>query len=120
MQKLRYGASAWATLAALSIFLVPFDLLHLLELKLGMFAGVSGTWLWGALVEPHHAWAALAVCLCLISALHVRVRQLTTYVEAEDTHEILKLNARQRAADTLDRWQTAAEVAELQRARRTG
>jgi hypothetical protein len=109
--------AAWGTLAALSVFLVPFDLLHLMELRLGFFSGVSRSWIWRAAIEPHHAWAALGVCLCLLGSLYIRVRQLSTYVEAEDAPQILKLHADQRADDTALRWRTARHRT---RARRTG
>lgn len=96
--------AAWTTIAALSVFLVPFDTLILLERKLGMFKDESETWIWQALVSPHHAWAALAVCLCLIGALHARVRQLTSGEPRDDGPEIVRLYADQRADETILRW----------------
>lgn len=99
--------AAWATLAALSIFLIPFDALLLAEQKLGLFRGVSQAWWWKAFVAPHHAWAALGVCACLTSALYQRVRQLGAVYDTTDEPDVIKLHAYQRAADTEARWRTA-------------
>jgi hypothetical protein len=100
------GGAAWATLAALSLFLIPFDALMLAEQKLRMFRGVSQAWWWKALVAPHHAWAALGACCCMSVALFARVRQLGAVYDTSDEPDVIKLHAYQRAADTEARWRT--------------
>ena len=98
--------AAWATLAALSVFLIPFDALVLARQKLGLFIEVSRTWWWTALVAPHHAWALLAVCACLLGALYLRVRQLEVAHDADEQPDVIKLDAYQRGAATEARWRT--------------
>jgi hypothetical protein len=78
----------------------------LAEQKLGMFRGVSSTWWWKSLVAPHHAWALLGVCVCLIGALYLRVRQLGAVYDADERPDVIKLDAYQRGADTEARWRT--------------
>ncbi len=120
-------AAAWATLAALSIFLVPFDTLMLLRQKAGLFQGISETWAWRALVAPHHAWAALATCLCLIGALHLRTRQVVAAredvyeTEEEPTAaEVIRLHEHERRAAARTARSLAARGRGAKPARQTG
>ena len=65
----RLRGVAVVTLAALSVFLIPFDLLPLLMQRTRALDGMSATWVWRAVIYPHHAIAALATALCLLYAL---------------------------------------------------
>ena len=56
------------TLASLSAFLIPFDLLPLVMRRTRALDGLSQTWLWRAVIYPHHALAALATALCVLYA----------------------------------------------------
>lgn len=65
----RVRGVAVVTLAALSAFLIPFDLLPLLMQRTRALDGVAQTWLWRAVIYPHHALATLAVSACALYAL---------------------------------------------------
>ena len=65
----RVRGVALVTLASLTPFLIPFDLLPLLMQRTPALDGVAQTWLWRAVIYPHHAIATLAAALCLLYAL---------------------------------------------------
>jgi hypothetical protein len=71
----RLRGVAGATLAALAIFLIPFDFLPLLMKRTAVLDGVAQTWLWRVVIFPHHALATLAVAFCVLYAFYRRVRQ---------------------------------------------
>jgi hypothetical protein len=65
---------ALLTLAALSIFLVPWDFLPLVMERTRALDGLAKTWIWRVVIYPHYAVATLATALCMVWAMAVNVR----------------------------------------------
>jgi hypothetical protein len=57
---------ALTALALLCVFMVPFDVLSSITHRLPSLAALSDAWWWAAIVEPHYAWALLALTLSLL------------------------------------------------------
>jgi hypothetical protein len=97
--------AARATLAAMALLLVPFDLLMMMNRRLGMFNDAAQTWFWQAIIAPHHAWAALATSVCLLGALRLRLAQLSPAdQDPEEARLLPQVQLDQRALETADRW----------------
>lgn len=60
---------AIATLAALSVFLVPWDFTPSLMRRTSSLDALSQTWLWRVVIFPHYALATIATAGCLLWAM---------------------------------------------------
>lgn len=65
---------AMATLVCLSIFLIPWDALHLIMRNTRALDPLEDTRVWRVLIFPHHALATLATTACLMGAMWSSVR----------------------------------------------
>jgi hypothetical protein len=65
----RQRGVAVVTLASLTVFLIPFDLLPLIMQRTRALDGLAQTWAWRAVIYPHHALASLATAVCALYAL---------------------------------------------------
>jgi hypothetical protein len=60
---------AVAALFALSIFLVPFNVLNSVLYRAPQLTPLSHRWWWQVFLVPHYAWAALLACVLLLRAM---------------------------------------------------
>jgi hypothetical protein len=75
----------WLMLAAMTPFLIPFDIVKSVSLRVESVRHIAETWWWETIFAPHYAWGLLATTVVILLAMTWLRRAPQPAAEAESS-----------------------------------